>query len=399
MKALRFGAVGAALMITALGPTASISAQQPGAPATASGPAYALEVLPSLGGTSSAGNGINDRGWITGQSNLAGDKIVRAALWRDGKVKDLGTLGGPDSAVLWPVKNNRGIVTGVAQTANRHTYGEQWSCAAFFPKATATGHRCVGFEWRHGVMHALPTLGGPNGFATGSNNAGQVVGWAENTVRDPTCVAPQIFQFRGVVWGPGRHQVRQLRPLPGDTVSAATAINDEGQVVGISGYCDNAIGGFSAIHAVLWQGGRPISLGTLGGVAWNTPMAINDAGVVVGFSNTSASYGGTPHFHAFVWTRRGGIHDLGTLRGDATSEALGINDQGVIVGESCPAAGNCHAVTWRDGKISRLQSRLSSASGYQLLSADDINDAGVITGQALDPSTKNTVAYAATPQR
>jgi hypothetical protein len=36
----------------------------------------------------------------------------------------------------------------------------------------------------------LPTLGGTHGFATGSNNLDQIVGWAENTVRDSSCVVP-----------------------------------------------------------------------------------------------------------------------------------------------------------------------------------------------------------------
>ena len=92
-------------------------------------------------------------------------------------------------------------------------------------------------------MRALPTLGGNNGFATGANNRGQVVGWAENAVQDPTCVPPQVLQFRAVIWGPEDDQIQELLPLPGDTSSAATAINNRGQVVGISGICDQAVGG------------------------------------------------------------------------------------------------------------------------------------------------------------
>ena len=73
--------------------------------------------------------------------------------------------------------------------------------------------------------------------------------------RRPTCVAPQRLRFRAAVWGPSGQLVRELKPLPGsgDTTTAATAINDRGQVVGISGICDQAAGRFSAIHAVLWQ--------------------------------------------------------------------------------------------------------------------------------------------------
>lgn len=94
-------------------------------------------------------------------------------------------------------------------------------------------------------------------------------------MRDATCVPPQVLQFRPVVWGPGPHQLRELPPLPGDTSGAATAINDRGQVVGISGICDQAVGRYTARHAVLWENGHATDFGNLGGDSWNTPMAIN----------------------------------------------------------------------------------------------------------------------------
>lgn len=53
-------------------------------------------------------------------------------------------------------------------------------------------------------MRPLPTLGGTHSFATGTNNRRQTVDWAETTVRDRSCVPPQVLQFRAVVWGPNR---------------------------------------------------------------------------------------------------------------------------------------------------------------------------------------------------
>lgn len=381
---------------TLLAGTAHPATATPHQSAQSRSASYRVTVLPSLGGGSSAGNSVNDRGWVAGRSNLPGDQRRHATLWRNRSVQDLGTLGGPNSAVLWPVKNERGILSGISQTAKRDPLGEAWSCASFFPAATGTGHQCLGFRWEAGVMRALPTLGGTNGFATGTNNRGQTVGWAENRVHDSTCVAPQVLQFRAVIWGPARGQVRALAPLPGDTVSAATAINDHGQVVGISGFCDQAVGRFSAVHAVLWDHGRAIPLGTLGGVAWNTPMAINERGEVVGFSNTSAADAGNFNPHAFLWTRRTGIRDLGTLPGDATSQALGINRRREVVGTSCNADGNCRAAQWRNGH--RTDLNILVHHDVRLTSANDINDAGTITGQALQPSTGRYVAYVASPR-
>jgi probable HAF family extracellular repeat protein len=358
---------------------------------------YHVANLASLGGTVGGGNSINNRGWLAGTSNLSGDQVQHAALWRNGSLTDLGTLGGPNSGVLWPVKNDRGIISGISQTAQPDPLGERWSCSAFFPAPTAVGHQCLGFRWEDGVMTPLPTLGGTNGFATGTNNRSETVGWAENTVHDPTCVAPQLLQFRAVIWGPAPGEIRELPPLPGDTASAATALNDRGQVVGISGICDRAVGRFSAIHDVLWQNGKPIDLGSLGGVAWNTPMAINERGDVVGFANASAAAGGGFDAHAFLWTRRHGMRDLGTLPGDAFSQALGINDRREIVGTSCDADFNCRAVVWREGVITNLNTLVEPGYDGTLVSANDVNESGRITGQALDRATGALVAFVAQP--
>jgi probable HAF family extracellular repeat protein len=369
-----------------------LSGSAQGAPA-----GYQVANLPSLGGTSSFGSSVNNRGWVAGSSNLAGDETQHAALWQSPFTPDLGTLGGPNSGVLWPVKNDQSIISGISQTAAPDPLGERWSCSAFFPAATAVGHQCLGFVGRDGVMRPLPTLGGTNGFATGTNNSGVTVGWAENTVHDPTCVPPQVLQFRAVVWGPPPDRIRELPPLPGDTVSAATALNDRGQVVGISGICDRAVGRFSAIHDVLWQNGQPTDLGSLGGVAWNTPMAIDERGEVVGFANSSAAAGGHFAVHAFLWTRKDGIQDLGTLPGDATSQALGINDRGEIVGTSCDADFNCRAVIWRDGQISDLNTLVAPGYLDTLITANDIDESGRITGQAFEFSSGALVAFSARP--
>lgn len=358
---------------------------------------YHVTNLASLGGAVGAGNSINNRGWVAGTSNLSGDQVQHAALWRNGTLTDLGTLGGPNSGVLWPVKNDRGIISGISQTAQPDPLGERWSCSAFLPAPTAVGHQCLGFRWEDGVMTPLPTLGGTNGFATGTNNRGETVGWAENTVHDPTCVAPQVLEFRAVIWGPASGEIRELPPLPGDTASAATGLNDRGEVVGISGICDRAVGRFSAIHDVLWQDGKPIDLGSLGGVAWNTPMAINERGDVIGFANASAAAGGGFDAHAFLWTRRQGMRDLGTLPGDTFSQALGINDRRGIVGTSCDADFNCRAVVWREGVITDLNTLVKPGYDGTLVSANDVNESGRITGQALDPATGALVAFDAQP--
>jgi probable HAF family extracellular repeat protein len=367
---------------------------------------YDVAELSTLGGASTAGFSINDRGWVAGRSNLPDNQIRHATLWRNDVLTDLGTLGDPEqrnSVVRWPVKNTRGLITGISQTDEPDPNKEDWSCSAFFLPATATGYQCLGFKWQNGVMTPLSTLGGTHGFAAGANDAGRIVGWAETTAHDPSCVAPQILQFLPVVWGPN-DRIHALPLLPDDSSGAATAINDRGQIVGISGICDQAIGRFTARHAVLWDDGEVIDIGNLGGVAWHTPNAINLHGDVVGFSNFSAADDGEYHPHAFLWTKDDGIRDLRTLPApfDDNSDAWGINQWGQAVGRSCDVDGNCHAFLWQDGAMTDLNCLVEPADcapDDTLIAAFDINDRGIITGQAFDDEEGRFVAFVATPTR
>jgi probable HAF family extracellular repeat protein len=175
-------------------------------------------------------------------------------------------------------------------------------------------------------------------------------------------------------------------------------VNNRGEIVGISGDCANAVGGFSARHAVLWHRGTVERIGDLGGVAWNTPVAINDEGVVVGFSDLPGDTGGAPNYHAFSWTRAQGAIDLGTLSGDVRSEALGINEDGLIVGLSRDAHRNIRAVIWFEGRIYDLNGLLATPSQtLRLLFANDVNDRGEISGAAFDATSNSTVGFIATP--
>lgn len=345
-------------------------------------PAYIAYDAQPLAGTSAGANGISNLGWASGTSTVAsGD--THAALWSPGNVTDLGTLGGASSGVEWPVKNNHGVIVGISETNAVDPLAEQgFSCGAFLDMH---GHTCLPFLWSNGTLTPLPLLGGNNGFATGISNAGLAVGWAETAVHDPTCVAPQVLQFEAVEWGPSAGAKRVLAPLPGDSTSAATAINDAGEVVGISGDCGVAVGAFSARHSVLWLNGHPVRLPTLGGQGWNTPMAINSLGTVVGFSDTPGDVVNgqlTPNFQAFVWDPVNGIHQLPTYPGDVLSEATGINDFGQIVGTSFPAAGGSRLVLWQNGKVYDLNQLLPADSPLLAQASGDINDHGEITGFA-----------------
>src|SRR6059036_2556371 len=161
-------------------------------PAQAQGPQaikaktqYQVSNLPDFGGTSSGGNSINDQSWVAGYSRQL-DRNRHATLWRNGALTDLLTLGGPNSSVTWNVKNTAGIIVGISQTADLEPLGEAWSSAFFYSTPNNVGYINLGFIWQNNQMRGLlPFPGGNNSFATGANNFGQAVGWAENDIHDP----------------------------------------------------------------------------------------------------------------------------------------------------------------------------------------------------------------------
>jgi probable HAF family extracellular repeat protein len=368
---------------------------------------YQVVKLPSLGGTQSRGMAINQQGWVAGFSNRA-DGTRRAVLWRNHLITNLGALGGPSSTVPWPGLNDEGMVVGISHTNLVDPLDESWSCeeAGFLPGG-ATNLICRGFVWENNVIRELPTLGGNHGFATGVDNHGLVVGWAETPVHDPTCspLSAQVLQFRAAIWDPkagsnGKIKVRELSPFGNDSTSAATAINDEGLVVGISGDCDQAVGRFSARHAVLWdKSGKATEIPNLGGTTWHTPMDINAQGDVVGFSNPDEPGDEVGDFisRAFYWPFGAAeAEDLGTLTGDAFSEAFAINAQRQVVGVSFGGSSGLRAFLWEGDDLMDLNDLVDIAPDV-LLSAQDINDAGQITGRVLEAATGKVLAFVANP--
>jgi probable HAF family extracellular repeat protein len=358
---------------------------------------YKVINLGTLGGSASNGfGGPNNRGWVTGDANLAGDQTEHAFLWRDRVMMDLGTLGGLNSGVPTPVKNSRGLITGVAQTAIVDPLKENWGKTFICGSGPCKGFRNVvsAFLWQDGIMTPLPTLGGNNSGSLGANNKGQVVGGAETAIQDPSCVPPQKLLVDAVIWGPKLNEIHILPPFPGDPIGVAVAINDKAEVVGLSGVCEGP-GLFltGGVHAVLWRHGKVTDLGNLGGNLGNNANAINNRGQVVGQSALS----GNTFTHAFLW-QDGVMTDLGTLPGDSNSTATDINNKGQVVGVSCDATFTvCRAFLWEDDVMTDLNALIPRDSPLFLTFGAGINDRGEIAGTAFDASTGEAPAFLVVP--
>ncbi len=145
---------------------------------------------------------INESGKISGVSEtdqldpLLGVKELRAVLWKDGEIEDLGTLGGNHS--IGAGINNREQVVGGALNA----IPDPLSLFYFALVGLSTGTQLRAFLSEGGVMTDLGTLGGPDAFAEFINERGQVAGFSyTNSVVNPTTGLPTIHPF---LWEKGR---------------------------------------------------------------------------------------------------------------------------------------------------------------------------------------------------
>ena len=341
---------------------------------------------------------IRNSGWISGASAVG--TAEHAVLWHGGEMIDIGDPGLGGNSFGYGV-NESGESAGDAEVVPSDLSTTEdfcgWQAMGFSFLPTP----CVPFVWKEGKMVPLRTLGGVNGVATQINNSGAIAGYAENTSIDPSCPAPQQYQFKPVVWLQG-----SVQPLPtgSDLEGVALAINDLGQAAGGSGGCApfNPIWGwyFQPVHALLWQNGAAIDLGNLGGALNNFVHDINNLGQVVGSSDLA----GDQTSHAFLWTAATKMQDLGTvndaLDNDSFSVGLGINDAGQVVGVSASADFSIiRGFLRQNGALVDLNSLVAGSTPLYLMTACSITSRGEIIGIAFDPNTGEIHGYLATPTR
>jgi len=316
-------------------------------------------------------------------------------------VTDLGVLKGDnESSGFWI--NNLGDVVGCSDTETVY----QYPCTGLVAGQHA-------FYWSHsGGMKDLGTLSGATvSGAAGVNDAGTVVGYSNVKGQPSTNFVAVQWSSTGAITNLGTlsggssssafqinssgevtgdsflsnglvdatswtdKKIKNLGALKGSIFTAGLSINDGGKIAGESIF---SYGPPFSSHGFLWNGSSMTDLGTLWGGVTSIANAINTGGTVVGQSDGKNTGG---HWHAVQWDSSGTIKDLGVLKGGTYSIAFGVNDADVVVGYANTPTNAPHAIIWTAGSgIKDLNSEIPENSGWVLVNANAINNAGQITG-------------------
>jgi len=309
---------------------------------------------------------VNDFGVAVGFSQngeidpLTGNPELKAAIWKDGRVIDPGTLGGNGASAN--AINDRGQIFGGAL----NTIPDADSSLPFFVPGATQVHAVL---WEHGVIRDLGTLGGTDSVVYQANESGQAMGISfTDKVRHASKGLPTTHPF---LWEHGEmHDVGSL----GGTYSEGDGLNNRGEVVGFS-----LLDGDVVEHPFWWKRGILTDLGTLGGengAAW----AINDLSHIAG----RADLPGSQSHHAFLW-RNHQMIDLGTPHGNAcsTGETINIFDQ--VVGDSGECGVGGDPFIWEKGEIVALSDLILPGSDRVVFDAFQINNLGQIVSFCATP--------------
>ena len=275
-----------------------------------------LGTLP--GGQQSFSAIVNDRKQVSGWStNAVSDPYsllglgyqIRGFLWENGSMRDMGTLGGPDT--LPEAMNERGQIVGQSYTSS-------------IPNPGSGIPTIDPFLWQNGNMVDIGGLGGTWGVANFINSSGKVVG-ASDLAGDQT--------NHPFLWDRG--SLRDLGTLGGNNWKCPLDQRCRG------GGRRGGSTGVATHDAFLWKKGVMTDLGNLGVTSF--AFAINSGGQVVGASRVDSTT-----VHAFIWEKGGPMVDLNTLVSPASDIELidpyYINDRGYIAVQGVLPNGNRHAV-------------------------------------------------------
>jgi probable HAF family extracellular repeat protein len=314
-------------------------------------PRYAVTVVAGAG---SWANDLNNAGQVVGY--LTSGDNYHGFVYTSGVLTDIGTLGGSSSGAN--AINDLGQVVGNASDSSGVNHA---------------------FLYSGGSMSSLSADSSMQ--ANGINNSGTIVG--SMFVSTPDNSYMHAYSLSGGT-------LTDLGTLSYGDGSRAYAINSQGDIVGAAANMFNGAPNWPE-DPFIFHAGAMTGLGNLGG-PWSAATSINDHGQVVGYLGVNSLPGDPGELYpttAFLYAN-GEMTVFGGTAPAWASRAYDINNLGQVVGVYSPT-GSAHAFLYENGEMTDLNTLIDPASGWTIESASAINDMQQIAARACQAGVCQTV--------
>ncbi|MEN8208327.1 MAG: T9SS type A sorting domain-containing protein [Candidatus Fermentibacteria bacterium] len=313
---------------------------------------YLITDLGTLGGIWSGASDLNEQGYVVGLSSVSSG-AQHGYVWDGVMMHDLGTpsvylVSGANA--INDSNQTAGFANGEFQSQYAYLWEDSiWTYLGTLPDLDYSsttdinnanqivgysfmlgpGGGSLGWIWESDTLTSLGTLGGERSSANGINEIGEIVGYAQ-------IYNPDTLINHACLWTGGG--ITDLGVLPGEINSAASDINESGQICGSSSHQQSTYPFLTVTIPCLWDDGSIIELELLPGYVRGAASAINDNCQIIGWMNTSLS------------------------------------------------GGSSRAFIWEDGVMTNLNQLIPAGSNWILKSASDINNLGQIVGTGEAPN-------------